>query len=1293
MLFISFIASFVMTYTVSEGLASNTVLDICEDRSGVLWIATDKGLSRFDGHSFHNYDLSGNCMTAVCEDICGRLWAGTEDGLFVIDKDAWLPASEEAGGLYQSGNTFLPCVVHPLEGCGNVRALRADRSGYVWAYTADDMVYKINVSDGSHQTAFYRTASMEGDYHYCHIIEDLEGDVWIGGRATSVAKVRGGDPELISYPIRNHDTEHFEGSAFLCDSSGHVYATDDKGLFSIYDREDDVFKTLVHIPSGAACAVSDRFGRIWVGGRNGLILLSDIGKDCKMEKISSDNVLCLYADSSGGILAGTDTGLKVYDMRRNAVESYDTRNVLSSDYVTALMQDMDGTLWIGTEKDGTDTLNLDTGASGNLRYSILSGSIPASTAAREREVLRQYSVHKFTGDVNENRVSSLYQDSRGTVYIGLWSHVGFNTFDKKSGQFKRHCLWSVPAGYAFPLLFEGNLFGANWYRGFLEDGHGNMWCATWEGVGLNLFDRKTGEFSGRHFIPGIVPRLPRATISSYSADDGRIYMAGGRWYGYYDIAQKEFHRYVEAFPDDYPNAEIIKRYYSFSPAEQIAMPVNLIDLNLIDRNGNWLALAAANSLFCHNVATGEVNVLFTPDKCITGYSVSKDPEGGVHVLWDNQAVKMVHDDVCGFKVIPEPAGSAVNCIRLSFDSYESGDSVYHATPDGIKITEKSSGKTLGEYLQGIDVTSLTGVGRDSIFAFTPSGAFFVNIKDGSSENISVNAPGTLPSRLASCIALSSDGYLWYGTTDSGLCRIDTASGDIVCFRDLPDNDIRDIFESTDGTLWVATGKGLCRCQEGRFLPVASSGGLSLRRVVEDGCARLWVSSDDGLHCIDNEGRWLTFHACDGLSADCWSSAAVRLSDGRVAFGSRNGMDIIDPSGFLSSFPAPRVIFSFFKTESGMFHSVPDHVSLKHRDNSFSVDFSVPHYEGHRCRYRMEGLDSDWTMTESSHAVIRYAHVPKGKFICKVEVELPDGSWSGDGLDLEVAPAFWQRWWFILLCLLLFCSMVVLVVRLREAVLRRENGRLAAMVDRRTHELRLQIESKNKFFSIVSHDLKNPLHAMSMLSEGIAAGHDKMTASQLGRQIKLLRDSSKGAEKMLNDILSWALTHSDIMVPDLREVNLYDSVDIIMRQYGAVSERKCVALVNSVDRDTVVKADPDMLSVVLRNLVDNAVKYSSVGGRVTVESCLNGNMVQTIVSDEGTGIAEDVMRSLFRIDSKVCTSGPDGERGCGFGLIAVAEFVRKMGGEISVHSTPGEGSRFFFTLLAADETPVHYRPDA
>lgn len=661
-------------------------------------------------------------------------------------------------------------------------------------------------------------------------------------------------------------------------------------------------------------------------------------------------------------------------------------------------------------------------------------------------------------------------------------------------------------------------------------------------------------------------------------------------------------------------------------------------------------MSSANSLFAHDTATDEVEVLHRPRKFRIEYETFTSG-GDIFVVWDDECVKVVRDGDSGFRCLPSQA------------------------PEHRLREYPSDGGTFP-------------IGGDSLFVQTENGSTIQ--VGGRIIDISRDAPRTLPSRLASCIAQDREGFLWLGTTDSGLCRIDVSSGEITSFRQdpsapdgLPSNDIRDIFIDSSGIVWAGTDKGLSRLkQTGGFSTDERTSHISVRRILEDIDGRLWISTDSGIICLSPSGQ-ASFHRHDGLTNKAYSSAATILHDGRLAFGGNGGVDIIDPRELLST-KAPAVLVCDLRTaDSTLFHCVPEKLHLRREERSFSVDFSVCGYPGHRKRYLLEGFETEWNYDDADIVAARYTNVPGGSYVLRMEMLDSFGEWTGKSIFIDVDYPIWLRWWFILLALALAFAGTVLVIRIKERVLRQENEKLAQQVEARTKEIRRQIDSKNKFFSIVSHDLKNPVKSLELLSGSLMNNWDKLSDEDKLKRINIIGTSAAGTSAMLDNILMWALTESGVMVPDMQRINAHNAVEDAMQSLKAASARKNVATVNSVGTDIEVYTDRNMLSVILRNLLSNAIKYSYKGGTVNVSASLAGGKVVISVEDAGTGIDAGTIGKLFRTDGKISAKGTEGESGSGFGLITVRDFLDRMDESIRVESTPGKGSKFIFTLLPAD----------
>ena len=249
----------------------------------------------------------------------------------------------------------------------------------------------------------------------------------------------------------------------------------------------------------------------------------------------------------------------------------------------------------------------------------------------------------------------------------------------------------------------------------------------------------------------------------------------------------------------------------------------------------------------------------------------------------------------------------------------------------------------------------------------------------------------------------------------------------------------------------------------------------------------------------------------------------------------------------------------------------------------------------------------------------------------------------------------------------------------------ENLKLSKLVDEKTMQLTKEIESKNKFFSILSHDLRTPIHSLDLLSSVLMDNWTKTQEDDKVKRMTMINSSARRTMTILEDILNWAMSESGLLVAHKQPLVLKDAVDPVVESIEGICAGKNVRIMVEVDPKIKVSADPDMLSTILRNLLSNAIKYSYRDSCVKVSSIVRERKAVVSITDYGIGMTEEIKEKLFRIDAKLSVKGTDGERGSGLGLITVYEFLKKMDEEITVESTPGKGSTFSFTLDVVDFT--------
>jgi len=222
-------------------------------------------------------------------------------------------------------------------------------------------------------------------------------------------------------------------------------------------------------------------------------------------------------------------------------------------------------------------------------------------------------------------------------------------------------------------------------------------------------------------------------------------------------------------------------------------------------------------------------------------------------------------------------------------------------------------------------------------------------------------------------------------------------------------------------------------------------------------------------------------------------------------------------------------------------------------------------------------------------------------------------------------------------------------------------------------------SKDRFFSIISHDLKNSFFSIMSLSKKIANPDSAENDEQKAYMAHLLHDNSKKLYSFLENLLTWARVQRGETIYEPNNANLKEITSEITSIFKLKADEKNINLENNVDENIEVFIDANMIKTILRNLISNALNFTKNGGNVKILSKTRDDEVVVTVEDNGVGISKENQQKLLRIDKKYIGTNTDGEKGTGLGLILCKEFIEKHGKEIWIESELRKGSRFNFTI--------------
>ena len=224
-------------------------------------------------------------------------------------------------------------------------------------------------------------------------------------------------------------------------------------------------------------------------------------------------------------------------------------------------------------------------------------------------------------------------------------------------------------------------------------------------------------------------------------------------------------------------------------------------------------------------------------------------------------------------------------------------------------------------------------------------------------------------------------------------------------------------------------------------------------------------------------------------------------------------------------------------------------------------------------------------------------------------------------------------------------------------------------------------SKDKFFSIISHDLRSPFTSIIGFAEVMLEDLDTLSKDEIKEFTSSIYKSSKNIQNLLENLLQWSRVQTGRIEFNPIKFDLSNLINDVVALYQVNAARKKITLTNELEKDYPIIADKFMIDTVLRNLVSNSIKFTRQGGeiKIGINELPEEGLLQIAVSDNGVGMKDEVLAKLFKIDEHVTTKGTEKEKGTGLGLILCKEFIEKHNGKIWAESTQGEGSKFKFTI--------------
>jgi signal transduction histidine kinase len=282
--------------------------------------------------------------------------------------------------------------------------------------------------------------------------------------------------------------------------------------------------------------------------------------------------------------------------------------------------------------------------------------------------------------------------------------------------------------------------------------------------------------------------------------------------------------------------------------------------------------------------------------------------------------------------------------------------------------------------------------------------------------------------------------------------------------------------------------------------------------------------------------------------------------------------------------------------------------------------------------------------------------------------------------------------YILSGILIVIALLVLLLVNQNRLKRRANQQLEAkneLIGKQKDELIKLNASKDKFLSILAHDIKNPLSSIHGISDLLVSDYDKLTTEEKKIFTLDIHTLSTNLFEIINTLLTWSTSQSGMIAFRPIPFSIGRLCSKTANNLKTVAKQKNIEIENKADVAFMVMADENMIISVMHNLINNAIKYSYQGSNIRIETSRSDGFAQISVIDTGIGLSPESKEKLFKYDQHIMNKGTAGETGTGLGLILCKDFVEKNGGTINVDSAINKGSTFVFTLpLAESQVSAH-----
>ena len=1049
--------------------------------------------------------------------------------------------------------------------------------------------------------------------------------------------------------------------------------------------------------------------------------------------LSNPTVLCIAKDSFGFVWFGTQDGLNRYDGNECKIYRWERSGGLSLSYINHINEGPKGNLWISSheglfqfdrtsenftlvidpESEGGTTHNTLVNCSefdedGNLWVGSYKGLLRWNPTTKDSELFIPALPNSAGENEGQQSVRCFVLDGPNQVWVG--SFDGLYVLDVPNHLFKKIDIQRL------------GLNTKEWSQVFHQriDEKGILWAST-QSNGLIAIDTQTRK--GLDFnTSAINQQLSNVAIYGSTEDaQGRIWIATDHGLKCFDPDKNT----LESFVSD--------PYSPFSLGEDIISSAPLIADNML-----WLATRYSGVWMTDLDSSLFTPFTDIPGQGLNHSIVSnfaEDGKGNLLIATDGGGINQFDLETQEFAYFEEddppyylPTNKILSILvdrkdRIWIGTWNEGLVRYDRKNGERRLykPERGNSKSLG----GLSVFYVLEDSNNQIWVATWEGGVSLYHEDTDNFTRYVHDPNKKETFVESPITHlmeDQEGGIWISSEIGGLNRLDPLTGKLELFKNhegnpiLNSNSINCTWEDPRGLIYIGTNGGglnILDYQKRSVLKNSLVNILShstIYAIQQDKHGMVWLSTNDGLVRYDPvSGNIKHFTIEDGINDNRFGRwAASTLENGDLLFGGPEGFTWIDTDArsTKSSLPIPKITGiwtneTFFASRVDLSKTSEDKSSMFTSDvHALRFEFTAPAFRGSKrlkFQYRLIGIDDAWVKTEDIR-VAQYRNLPHGKYVFQVQVAMGETDWQPElaTFPFTIDTPIWLMWYSKLLALLVLLGIILLPIRWRVRSYRLRELELEKGIQERTRDLdqshrqltdqKAEIEKQNqrlqqlnhtkdKMLSIFAHDIKNPFNAVLGFADVLHTSYDELSEEERKEYIEFIRISSNDVYNLLDNLLYWSISQENKLPYRPESIFLNEAIEPALQLYEMIARQKNVSfVVNNFPKERPVLLDRQLIRMLIRNLINNAVKVTPEGGKIEVFCSQSKKEILFEIMDTGPGMPEDLNKKLLKGEGKSDGKISDAVSGTGLGLPLCIEIVHLHKGTIYVDPSYTDGCK-------------------